>query len=1170
VTACPSCGRDVAEGFAFCPYCGAAVAAASEVEERKLVTVLFADVSGSTHLAETLDAEVVRDLMAGYFAVAREEIEAHGGTLEKFIGDAVMAVFGVPAAHEDDPARALHAALGIRRRLAELNVRRRSEGGPELEVRIGVNSGEVVSTGATRPGEVMVTGDAVNVAARLQQLAAPGQILVGGRTAAAAPEFRYAAADARAIRGKADSVEVAELLGAGAASAGARRTHLRAPLVGREEELALLGSIYDRVAREGRPHLVTVYGQPGVGKSRLTAELLDALGRREPPPRVVRGRCLSYGSGVTFWPLAEILKGEAGIADGDAPGEAVAKLEALAERLGAARIADAKRTTALLGSTVGIRLPGYDFDRLDPETLRAEILEAWRSFFSAIAEREPIVAVIEDIHWAEPALLDILSDLGARVQGRVLFLCPARPDLVDRSPTWGGGRPSFSAIFLDPLDRDHAARLVDFLLEVEELPGDLRDRVVERAGGNPFFAEEIVRHLVDRRGEAATDPAGGGSDVSAIPIPDTVQAVIAARIDLLPPDEKRALQAAAVVGRIFWPDPVARYLDVASRRVTDLLRGLEARDLVLSRLDSSMRGQQEFIFKHALVRDVAYESIPRRDRAMAHLEIVRWIEGAIGERRLEVVELLAHHYTAAQRAAAWGRVEPDRQEEIRSRAVALLFDAADEAGRLFAMERAMERVTTGLELARGPIERSRGLEALSRLALWRDDGDTAWRAAREAVELRMAAPGPVDRRAMARLCGWLLAMPTRWPGLLRTLPSREESEPYLELGFSMLDPGDSEERIGLLLAKGAWGWGFAEADRDPVRTRAYREAVEEAIQIAERMGRPDLLSAALDTAGAACQDIGGYALANTYQLRRLDLVPELDDPSEIADIIGTLAWHYVHIGEYRKATELEPTAFTTRHGLKLPDISHRTKLSFNAVALYRMGDWDGFWRAYETIDATIDHELAITYHLMRLFAVAAYLHDVAGDEAAADRLIEELDRSQATRGDTGVSSARLWIVDVLVRRGRLEEARRRLAIPDPSRDLQNLDLTHEAWAELLAEEGAWSEAPAIIAAARAWATQSGLLALPAFADRLEGRMLVATGDSEAGVERLRAARATLDGLEAAWDRARTELDLADALLRLDNRTEAAEVADAALATLERLSAPREIARARDLRSSASR
>ncbi len=1138
----------------------------ADLEERKLVTVLFADVSGSTHLADTLDAEVVRDLMAAYFAIAREEIEARGGTVEKFIGDAVMAVFGVPVAHEDDPSRALHAALAIRARLGEMRARDAAGERPELEVRIGVNSGEVVSTGAVRPGEVMVTGDAVNVAARVQQLAEPGQILVTGRTAAAASDFRFGPAHAQSIRGKAGPVDVTELLAVDGGPVGVRRRHVRAPLVGREDELTLLTSIFDRVARERRPHLVTLYGQPGVGKSRLTGEFLDLLARRDDPPRVLRGRCLSYGSGVTFWPLAEILKHEAGIADGDAPEAALGKLETLADRLGAAALADARRTTALLGSTVGITLPGYDFGHLDPEALRAEILEAWRSFFSALAEREPIVTVIEDIHWAEPALLDILSDLGTRVQGSVLFLCPARPDLVDRSPSWGGGRPSFSAIYLDPLPRDDASRLVTMLLEVEDLPGDLHDRIVERAGGNPFFAEEIVRHLIDRRSAAPDGASDDGDAPAAMPIPDTVQAVIAARIDLLRPDEKRALQAAAVVGRIFWPAPVARYLDTTPAGVTELFRGLESRDLVLSRLDSSMRGQAEFIFKHALVRDVAYESIPKRDRAMAHLEIVRWIEEAVGDRRREVVELLAYHYTAAQRAAAWGRVEPDRREEIRARAVALLFDAADEAGRLFAMDRAMERVTTGLELASGPVEQSRGLEALSRLALWRDDGDEAWRAAREAVDLRMAAPGPVDRRAVARMCGHLLSMPTRWPGLLRTLPSREEAAPYLELGFSMLDPGDSEERMGLLLAKAAWGWGFAEADRDPARTEEYRATAEEAIELARRMGRPDLLSAALDTAGAVAQELGGYGLANEYQLQRLDLVPELDDPTEIADIIGTLAWHYMHIGEYRRATELEPSTFTERYGLHLPLIGHRTKLAFHAIALWRLGEWDRFWEAYRDIDATVDHARPITYHLMRLYAAAAYLHDLAGDGAEADRLVAELDLSQETRGDTGVSAARLWIVEILVRRGRLDEARRRLEVADPSRDRQNLDLTYEAWAELLAEQGAWSEAPAIVAAARDWAAHGSLLALPAFADRLEGRMLLATGDPEAAVERLRAARDTLDRLGGAWDRARTELHLADALRALDRRTEAADVAKSALATLELVAAPREQARARELLS----
>jgi class 3 adenylate cyclase len=292
VTACQSCSRDVAEGFAFCPHCGSALLGpASAAEERKLVTLLFADVSGSTRLAEALDAEVVRELMGEYFALAREEIEALGGTVEKFIGDAVMAVFGVPVAHEDDPARALRAALRIRHRLAELNERLRGESRSELEVRIGINTGEVVATTVPRAGEGMVTGDAVNVASRIQQLAEPGQIVVGQRTAAAAPTFEYRALGARQVRGKTAAVEVRELLGESTEASDRGVPGLRAPLVGRNAELDLLTSLYERVATEGRPHLVTLYGQPGSERagsapsSDRTVHSASAEGRR--------GRCLS-------------------------------------------------------------------------------------------------------------------------------------------------------------------------------------------------------------------------------------------------------------------------------------------------------------------------------------------------------------------------------------------------------------------------------------------------------------------------------------------------------------------------------------------------------------------------------------------------------------------------------------------------------------------------------------------------------------------------------------------------------------------------------------------------------------------------------------------------------------------------------------------------------------
>jgi class 3 adenylate cyclase len=1160
VSSCQTCGRDVAEGFTFCPYCGAALLnAASAGEERKLVTLLFADVSGSTRLAEALDAEEVRELMGEYFALAREEIEAQGGTVEKFIGDAVMAVFGVPTAHEDDAARALRAALRIQRRLTELNERLRAEGRSELAVRIGVNTGEVVATTAPRAGEGMVTGDAVNVASRIQQMAEPGQIVVGQRTVAASPTFEYRALGARQVRGKTAAVEVRELLAELTEASDRGVPGLRAPLVGRDAELDLLISLYERVASEGRPHLVTLYGQPGVGKSRLTAEFLSALSRQVRAPRVVRGRCLSYGSGVTFWPLAEILKHEAHIFDSDPPADAVVKLQALGQRLLTAELAaDPVRATALLGYTVGIAVPGFEFGRLDPEQLRAEIHAAWRSFFSALATTGPLVVIVEDIHWADGAMLDLLDELAERVHGGVLLLCPARPDLTDRRPGWGGGRRSFSSVFLDPLPRDETSRLLNLLLSIAELPPALHEQIIERADGNPFFVEEIIRHLIDQgRIVRSQDGWRAAAPLTEVEIPDTIQSVLAARIDLLGTHEKRTLQAAAVVGRVFWPAPIGRFLNGAAERVGELLRGLEVRDLVLLRLGSTIAGQPEYIFKHALVRDVAYESIPKRDRAAAHLRVAEWIEDVVGERRIEVIELLAHHYTEAERATAWAKVEPNRREEIRARAVDLLFEAGEEAARHLATERARERVRVGLELAQGPIERARGLQILVNMQLWADDGDGAWRSAREAIDLRMGA-GPVsteDRRAVARLAGLLLAMPTRWPGLMRNLPSRAEAAPYLQLGLSMLEEGDSEERVRLLLARAAWSWGFAEAETEPERVQEDHAAAEEAVAMARRLGRADLLSAALDALGAAGTLLGGYRLSQVPQEERLLLIPQLDDMIEVVDIYGTNAWHLVHIGDYRRAAELGAIGWARSSEM---GVGNYTPGVFYAVATFRLGKWDEFWRIFTAVNAAhglSDREKVLRYHSYRLLGVAAYLSEVAGDSAAADRHIERLDSSQAVQGSVGISGPRTWIVMTLVRRREFAAARARLAVRDPVRDIQNRDLTLEAWADLIAAEGTWDEAAALVAEARAWAARTGLRFLPGIADRLEGQTALATGDHQAAVRLLEAARDTFTRLEVPWERARTELSLAQAYLAEGDGPGAATAARSALETFGGLDAP---------------
>ena len=574
-------------------------------EERKVVTVLFADVASSTSLGEQLDSEELRDVMSAWFATARIEVEAQGGQIEKYIGDAVMAVFGVPAAHEDDPSRALRAALAMRERLVELNAQLGERYGVNIDIRIGINTGEAVTTPDPAPGEAIVTGLAVNVAARLEQLAEPGQTIVAERTARAAPAFRFEKLGDLELRGKDEPVPAALLVEADPDAPMRGLPGMRAPLVGRDRELDLLLALHERVVAEGRPHLVTIYGDPGVGKSRLVAEMLSGLAHR-----TGIGRCLSYGEGIAYWPLAEILKGIAGIADDDSVETALERVIELADDLlGPARELD----VAALAFTLGLESGSEEFARLQPSAIRAELHRVWRASLSALAAREPLVVVIDDIHWADSALLDLLEEIAQRAQGPLLLVCPSRPELTTSRPTWGGGQRSFSSVFLGPLSSDSASDLVSHLLDVDGLRSDTRKLILDRAEGNPFFLEEILRRLIDEERIVRDGGRWRATDeLMQLELPDTVQGVLAARIDLLEPSTKRTLQQASVVGRVFWKGAVAALVD--DHVVEPDLRRLEERELVAARFTSSMAGEDELAFSHILTRDVAYESLPRRDR----------------------------------------------------------------------------------------------------------------------------------------------------------------------------------------------------------------------------------------------------------------------------------------------------------------------------------------------------------------------------------------------------------------------------------------------------------------------------------------------------------------------------------------------------------------------------
>jgi class 3 adenylate cyclase/tetratricopeptide (TPR) repeat protein len=1113
-------------------------------QERRLVTVLFADVTGSTSLGERLDPERLHEVMDTYFAAMREEIEAEAGTVEKFIGDAVMAAFGVPVAHEDDPARALRAALRMRRRLQDVNRSLESRFGVTLQVRTGVNTGEVLATIDPKPGEAMATGDAVNAAARLEQIAEPGQIVASERTVRAARTFRSTPLGEIELKGKSDRVSAVLIIDE---TGGAERgvPGLRAPMVGRERELELLRSVYERVADERRPNLVTIYGEPGVGKSRLTHEFLEWATQQAGAPIVVRGRCLPYGDGVTYWPLAEILKGHAGVLDTDPPELVLEKIRIVGRELLTADISpDPTRAAAALAFTVGVEDPSLPFADLEPREMRVESHAAWRSFFSALAAQRPLIVVIEDIHWADPALLDLLEELAERVQGGVMFLCPSRPDLTAHRPGWGGGRRNVSSVALEPLSSVEADRLVSLLLTVDELPSTVHDRILERAEGNPFFLEEIVRHLIDEGLIARSGERWRASErIADVQIPDSVQGVLAARIDLLAPSEKRTLQSAAVVGRVFWPSAVRLLLNGQAAELTDLLGKLEGRELVQERLGSAMAGELEYIFKHILTRDVAYESLPRRERAQAHVTVARWIEETAGERSREFVELLAYHYSTAVRE--WPSGTPD---EIRGDAFAALIRASHDARSKLVIKKAQRMAQEAVALAADDSERATALEALAEAFFANYEGDMAWRYFREAADARLSATKGVDALA-AYLCARAAELPTRWPGSMRTIPPAEEVRRYIDTGLARLAEGDSEERVRLLTAHALWPFGFPDYEMERSELFDIERGGLEAADEAMRLGKPNLASGALDAASGVSGSRGFYGRAVEITERRMELVPMLTDPLEVGDTYAAMAWAQHEIGRYAEAERMSSRGIDLVEG-RAPNADIHLR-AWRAVARYRSGRWNEALDDLATLQLRLDDRREDPpYFASHGFVAAALVHHWQGDTVEVDRILSYLLPLAAA-----IDSARMlpWISKLLIARGDLDQAHGFLS-PPPDRWRVHAGMFMEARMELVAAKHDWEDVASISAEARMHAAEAGLVALPLFADRLEGLAATAEADAGRAAELLGRARDGLAGLDAVFDVALTEVDLAAALAHTGKNAEARTTLDAAIATFERLGA----------------
>jgi class 3 adenylate cyclase/tetratricopeptide (TPR) repeat protein len=651
---CPQCNEENPERARFCLACGRelAEAAAPQREVRKTVTVLFCDVTGSTGLGERLDPESLRRVMSRYFDEMKGVLERHGGMVEKFIGDAIMAVFGIPVLHEDDALRACRAAVEMRSTLASLNEDLRKQWGVEIQVRTGINTGEVVA-GDPAAGKTLVTGDTVNVAARLEQAAAAGETLIGHETQRLARDALSAEEVAPlALKGKTEAVTAFRLLDV-TCGAPAHARRMDSVLVGREHERRLLHEAFERCLREKACHLFTVLGTAGVGKSRLIAEF---VGRVQSQGDVLVGRCLPYGEGITFWPVAEILKQASGVDDNDSREDALAKLhKVLLDE------PDAELVGEHLAQVIG----------LSPASAASEeLFWAVRRLLEALARERPQVVIFDDVHWAESTLLDLIEHIADWSRDAPLLLITmSRPELLERRAAWGGGKHNVTTILLEPLSESESVQLVRNLLGETGIPAEVSQKIIEASEGNPLFVEEMVSMLIDddllKRVNGRWEPVG---DLSQISVPTSVQALLASRLDHLQADERQVLEPAAVVGKVFWRGAVLELLPESARPgAGSNLLTLVRKELIRPER-STFRGEDAFRFRHILIRDAAYQAMPKELRADLHATFAGWLEKRAGDRLAEYEEVLGYHLEQAHRYLGELGLDSERRADLGRRA----------------------------------------------------------------------------------------------------------------------------------------------------------------------------------------------------------------------------------------------------------------------------------------------------------------------------------------------------------------------------------------------------------------------------------------------------------------------------------------------------------------------
>ena len=854
--ACPSCGAALAGGEKFCGECGtplaaapappapASATAAAPAAERRLVSVLFADLVGFTVLSESRDAEEVRELLSRYFDTCRRLIELYGGTVEKFIGDAVMAVWGTPVATEDDAERSVRAALDL---VAAVSALGDEVGAPELAARAGVLTGEAaVTLGAE--GQGMVAGDLVNTASRIQSAAEPGAVFVGEATRRTTEQtIVYEEAGSFELKGKEGLTPLWKAQRVVSGLRGSLKSQgLEAPFVGRDREFRQIKDLFHACAEETKAHLVSITGIAGIGKSRLGWEFYKYFDGIADTVYWHRGRCLSYGEGVAYWALADMVRMRCRITEDEEPGSAQSKLRATLEE----HILDAKEREFLeprLAHLLGLA----EHQARDQHDLFA----AWRLFFERLAEGYPTVLLFEDMQWADASLLDFVEYLLDWSRNHRIFVVTlARPELLERRPTWGAGQRSFTSMYLEPL----SSRAMEDLLAglVPGLPSEIRESILERAEGIPLYAVETVRMLLDRgllvqEGSAhrLTGP------VEALEVPETLHALIAARLDGLSTEERRLLQEAAVLGKTFTRDALAA-LAGADTEIEPLLTALVRKEVLGVQADPRSPEHGQYGFLQDLVRHVAYETLSKRERRSHHLAAAEYLRSAYAADEDEVVEVIASHYLAAHEAAP----EADDASEIRRNAHAMLVRAGERAESLAAAAEARRYFERAAELVEAPSERATLLDRAGEMAARAADPDAACQLLEASIALHEQLG---DTHAAARV-STRLARVERFTGRL------DEGLARMERAFEVISGDEPDEDLVLLAARLSLAY-WAAGDLQRAAERA-----ELALELAEAYGYPEPMVVALGAKAAIAHSRGHSEEALGLQKHRLAIALEHD------------------------------------------------------------------------------------------------------------------------------------------------------------------------------------------------------------------------------------------------------------------------------------------------------